>query len=72
MGFKGRCSMLMLQSVEWLRCELNCDQVVLVPTLVWWRGEKDPRCSFFSFPRKKKPDRGLGVNGFKKKQEGRE
>ena len=70
MGFKGRCSMLMLQSVEWLRCELTYEQTVLLPILVWRRGEKTGAVLFSPFP-EKKPDRGLGVNGFKTETKGK-
>ena len=61
--------MLMLLRVTWLRCELTCDQAVLVHFLFWKRGEKDTLL-FSPFP-ENKPDRGLGVNGLKKKRKGR-
>ena len=52
--------MLMLLRVEWLRCEFTCDQAVLLPIL----GKRTRAVLFSPFP-EKKPDRGLGVNGFK-------
>ena len=64
--------MLMLPRVEWLRCELTCDQVVLLPFSFLGEGGKGERTSFFLSPfPEKKPDRGLGVNGLKKKRWGR-
>ena len=53
--------MLMLLRVDWVRCELTCDQAVLLHFLFWKRGEKDALL-FSPFPQNK-PDRGLGVNG---------
>ena len=59
----------MLLKVEWLRCELTCDQAVLLHFLFRKRGEKDA-VLFSPFP-EKKPDRGLGVNGFKTETKGK-
>ena len=49
-----------------MKCELTCDQAVLLPFLFKRRGEKD--AVLFSPFAEKKPDRGLGVNGFKTKR----
>ena len=53
-----------------MRCELTCDQAVLLPFLFWRREEKDA-VLFSPFP-EKKPDGGLGMNGLKKKRKGKE
>ena len=54
-----------------MRCELTCDQAVLL-SFFCFRGEGKRTPFFFSPFTKKKPDLGLGMNGLKKKRKGKE
>ena len=61
----------MLLREKWLRCELTCDQAVLLSFL--FRGEGKRKPFLFPLSPKKKRDRAflVNINGLKKNRKGR-